>query len=300
MRQDTEVGKQATSEPNSILSLEDLHPIRIGTVAHQPGPERISVVFVGLACLLPAPLRLLCSCAGLFFARVTRLNGDQYHLEVAALPHYFDADDRTRERHVRSVKATLPLFAQLLEWDRTFVGKATCDVRELVEEHVAAFLLAQNVDAPQESRPLPTAASVHEHQPVVDDTDAQEDLSSEKKGEGTEVDLQVIARVAVPHRVVLEVFKRLNITAQRERRVHTAMLIAALDTIQMQLDSPLPVTKRRQLEHEYNEIRAVQMWRRQRRDAGYSWQSVVALEPMNEASKWEMVIGKERVIAQAA
>ncbi len=273
----------------NISYAQELRPIRIGTIAEQPQADTSTLLFIGLAALLPAQLRSLCSCAGLFYARVLWTDGGQYHLEIAALAHYFTADQRTRDRHVRRIVLAAADFTQLLEWDRSLAGKATCDVRELVEEHMAMIEQSQRV---QVSVATDTSlADKREHQHIEENALPHGDASKENS-EDTEVDLQIIARVSVPHRIVQEVFKRLNITANRERRVHTALLVAALDTIQMQLDSSLAVKTRQRLEREHDEIRRVQRWRRQRRNEGYGWQRVVTLMPIVSGTGWDLVIGR--------
>lgn len=133
----------------SSLSMPDhntyaqLHSIRISSIAQQPAAT--DMTYIGLATLVPVELRALCTCAGLFFARVYGQgagNGEQeYYLEIAALSHYFDADAPTHQKHVRMMMLSASQFALLVEYDRQLAGMPTCDVRELVTDHVAAHRL---------------------------------------------------------------------------------------------------------------------------------------------------------------
>lgn len=258
-------------------SLEELHPIRIGAVVQQPQPDIRDVVYVGLSSLVPAGLRALCSCAGLMYARVRDLQvgGDLYQIEVAALAHYFEAPSRTRDRHVRSIVLPAKNFALLLEWDRSLAGKATCDVRELMEEHVA-IIQAQQADTKDEP----------EHQHAAEDTRPQGDTGEK------EDDLEILTSVFVPRMVIRETFDTWHITARRERRVQSALLVAAMEMVDWQIEHCHSLQERDRLEATYKEIRAVRRWRRERRNAGYGWQRVVTLTPLVSGTGWDLVIGK--------
>src|SRR2546430_2589761 len=95
---------------------DELRPIRIGSVAEQPAPDMTDLLYIGLAGLLPENLRVLCSCAGLFFARIVSRN-KEVELEVAALARYFAGDDATLEHHIRKVTLSSTQFEQFLEYD---------------------------------------------------------------------------------------------------------------------------------------------------------------------------------------
>lgn len=102
--------------------------------------HQADTTYIGLATLVPADLRALCTCAHLFFARVQRwcADGELVRVEIAALPHYFAAEASSRQKHVHTIMLSAEQFAQLVEYDRHLAGIATCDVRELVTEHVTA------------------------------------------------------------------------------------------------------------------------------------------------------------------
>jgi hypothetical protein len=121
------------------IQQEELHPVRIGPVAHQPAADEATVTYAGLAALLPATLQSLCSCAGLFFARIVSRSSDGVEesvaVEVAALERYFDADDDTYDLHVRSLTLPQRVFARLQEWDRRLAGMPTSDVRGQLAGH---------------------------------------------------------------------------------------------------------------------------------------------------------------------
>lgn len=107
-----------------------------GTVAKQPALNVETITYIGLADLIPSHLRALCTCANLFFTRIITVSDEQYHIEIAALPYYFDADERSRQRHVRTITLPQARFYLLLEYDRHLANLATCDVLESVEQHV--------------------------------------------------------------------------------------------------------------------------------------------------------------------
>lgn len=128
---------------------DNLRPIRVGAVASQPAPALSAVLYTGLADLLPACLRVLCSSAGLVYLRVhaLRAGGDLFDVEVAALPHYFDAPSQTRDCHVRRMVLPADDFACLLEWDRNLAGRPTYEVRELLaERQVSAHVVCVRKD----------------------------------------------------------------------------------------------------------------------------------------------------------
>ena len=147
---------------------DGLRPVRIGAVAVQPAPDSIDVLYIGLAGLLPSDLQVHYSCAGLFFGRVVVQDQEQVHLETAAFSHYFHGDVATRERHVRRMTLSRAMFVQLLEWDRRLAGMATCDVREVVEEHAARAARLQRAgelsslpDVPLETASVPPSPEQH-------------------------------------------------------------------------------------------------------------------------------------------
>lgn len=112
----------------TFLCVSDYDTQRTGSRATGP-------TYIGHASHVPSSLYALCACADLFFARVLACNEEQYSIEIAALPHYFDADDTTRERHVRTMALSREHLTQLLEYDRRLAAMATCDVIDIVEQH---------------------------------------------------------------------------------------------------------------------------------------------------------------------
>lgn len=271
----------------SISHPQELRPIRVGAIAQQPNPALTTILYVGLSSILPGELHVLCSCAGLVFSRVLRIDGDQYHLEVAALPHYFSSAHPRRGFHVRSIVISFEDFAQLLEYDRSLAGKATCDMRELVEEHVAEVikttkheptLLAMVTPVPQA-----TQESAEQHQSVADA------YSQGDTGEKEDADLEILTSVHVPRIVICQVFAAMNITAMRERRVQSALLAAALEMVDREIEQSRTWRERDQLKKTYEEIQEVQQWRRMRRNEGYGWQRVVTLQ--SSGVGWDLVIG---------
>ena len=112
-----------------------LSPIRIGAVAQQPGPDLATIIYVGLALLLPVRLRELCCCAGLFYAQVVSEQDAQFEIQAAALPHYVDPEMHVC--HIHTCTISYGELVQLLEWDRHLAAMATCDLRDLVAEHAA-------------------------------------------------------------------------------------------------------------------------------------------------------------------
>ena len=127
----------ASIRENNVATLGSIH---IRQAVHQPAAS--DMTYIGLAALVPVELRALCTCAGLFFARVYgegKLQGGQeYYLEIAALPHYFDAQADSRQKHIRTMTLSATQFALLVEYDRHLAGMPTCDVRELVIDHATA------------------------------------------------------------------------------------------------------------------------------------------------------------------
>jgi hypothetical protein len=249
---------------------------------------RPGVAYIGLACLLPATQQSLCSCAGLFFARVVSYSGDGEEggitLEVAALQRYFDTDDNiTYHRHVRSLVLTAAQCAQLLEWDRRLASMPTCDVREVLEQHDLAVAGPAHRLAP--------LLLMHILSHLCTTTLAEKQQADEAEQEQKEeVDLEPLASVFVPHATMLAIFHRLRISNRNERRVHTAMLLSALDTLAWDIDHCSNASKRARLEEEYDQIQAVRQWRRQRQATGCGWQRVVALTQGNAG--WQVEVGR--------
>lgn len=178
------------TQDHARSSSEELRPIRVGTAARQPAPDIEAVLYIGLATLLPAS-RLLCSCAGLFFARVKSYRSDErVTVEVAALERYFNADDDTYHRHVRIMVLSKIAFAQLLEWDRRLAGMPTCEVRELVKDHVRQVLRAQkpstlakvSVATDTLQTPCVPNPEKEKHQHVEEDAHPLRDAPKSKRG----------------------------------------------------------------------------------------------------------------------
>jgi hypothetical protein len=129
---------------NEAPPSEELRPIRHGAMAIQPQPDPAGRVYVGLAAILPADIRNLCSCAGFFYARVIRtLSCDLVQVIVCAQPRYFDADVQSRARHLRPHYLSEQQLDQLLEWDRSLAGMATCDVQDMLAFHTKQVLREQ-------------------------------------------------------------------------------------------------------------------------------------------------------------
>lgn len=124
---------------SSLEESEELRPIRVGALAQQPAPDVTAIIYLGLADLLPVDVRVICSSAGLFFARILCEYECNFELEVAALAHYFESDDVPYERHVRTFTLGKSQFGQLLEWDRRLAGMATCDVIDEMIDHVCSL-----------------------------------------------------------------------------------------------------------------------------------------------------------------
>lgn len=131
------------------------------------GGIRPNMTYVGLSMLLPEELHALCSCAGLFYVQVLDVcvGGDLYRVEIAALPRYFSADQRSSQRHVRTIFLTEGQCAQLVEWDRRLAAMATCDVRDLVEAHTRQIQATHRLPPADEVPTRETvAAPVHLHE----------------------------------------------------------------------------------------------------------------------------------------
>lgn len=115
--------------------------------AHRTNDKNLThnMTFIGKADVLPKELRAVCSCADLFFARVLSVlpDGNLYHVEVAALSHYFDSALLTQKCHVRTMFLPIQQFAQMLEWDRRLAALTTCDVQEIVQSHMQLVLEAR-------------------------------------------------------------------------------------------------------------------------------------------------------------
>ena len=96
-------------------------------------PER---TYVALATLLPCSLRAHASSANLCFFQVVdhATHAERLFVRVAALPHRLDTLDSAR---VFTLCLTTRQLAQALPWDQTLQDKATCDVRELVDQGTA-------------------------------------------------------------------------------------------------------------------------------------------------------------------
>jgi hypothetical protein len=246
---------------------------------------RSGVTYIGLACLLPAAVQSLCSCAGLFFARV--LCGEEegsITLEVAALERYFDADDDTTyRRHVRFLVLTAAHCAHLLEWDRRLAGMPTGEVRETVAEHALA------VGGPAHRLAPLLLMRILAHLCTTTLAEQQQADGAEQ-AQQEEVDLVPLASVFVPHATMLAIFHRLRISNRQERRVHTAMLLSALDTLEYRIEHSSNESERDKLEEDYDQIQEVRQWRRQRQASGYGWQRVVALTEGNTG--WQVEIGR--------
>ncbi len=142
-----------------------------------PSPDILSeqqesnTTYIGLGLMVPKSLRPLCTCAGkqdapgLFFARVLcRTETKSCRLSIAALPHYFDSDEMTYGRHVRTMTLTEAQFGLLLAYDRRLAGMATCDVRDELIEHVKQVQRKHAVpvqpQATQTSAVSPTSTTV--------------------------------------------------------------------------------------------------------------------------------------------
>jgi hypothetical protein len=270
---------------SSAIQQEELRPIRIGAIAQQPAADEATVTYVGLAHLLPATLQALCACAGLFFARImsrSSSEGGSVQLEVAALERYFDADDDTYSQHVRSVHLSRQQFKLLLEWDRRLTAMPTCDVREEMEQHALA-------EAGPAHRLAPLLL-MHILSHLCTTTLAEQQQADEAAQEQKEeVDLEPLASVFVPHATMLAIFHRLRISNRQERRVHTAMLLSALDTLEYRIEHCSNESERDELEEDYDQIQEVRRWRRQRQASGNGWQRVVALT--QEKAGWQVEVG---------
>jgi hypothetical protein len=280
----------------SSLSKEDIHSVKAGSE---------DVTYIGPAWLLPEHLRARCACAGLFFARVVSYRNDDIELEVAALAHYFDADDISYKRHVCLMTISPVQFALLLEWDRHLATLATCDVREIVIEHTMAVRREQATHAGTGCVTIDLGVTLPEGTEKEKEMGAEQQAQrqAEQSVEGArafaaeereEVDLVPLKpSVFVPRYVVQEVFHRLQITRRRDRRVHTAILVAVLDVLEAQMDQSYGWQEHRELEEQYEQIRFVRQWRRQQRDRGYGWQRVVALEESwkHGQAGWEVIVG---------
>ncbi len=249
------------------------------------------ILYVGLACLLPSDVHALCTCAGLFFAQLVNRTacGELYHVEVTALSHYFSADVATRRKHVRTLSLLPEQMAQLLEWDRRLAGMATCDVREVVALHVAE-VLCQRLS-------VVTDTALHtEHQHMVEE-DAHSHEDAEDKGEEQDredADLMPLPTLFVSHNAIRQALDVLQITSKWDRRVQTALLIAARETIFRQLEY-CHQWERHDLERQLTHIHNVQQWRRRRR----GWQRVVTLVPARDSgcSGWDVIIGVPQELA---
>ncbi|MGH2496508.1 MAG: hypothetical protein ACRDIV_17560 [Ktedonobacteraceae bacterium] len=258
---------------------DELHPIRIGMVARQPQPDIDDVIHLGLAWLLPEALRSLCSCAGLFYARMlnTCAGGPLYRIEVAALLHYFVADPQTRQRHVREIFLPVEQVEQLLEWERRLAGLPTGDLRELVEAHAASAIPLLPVE--------PVSAF------ETTQTEASSVLAM--AGDEEEADLAPLPTIFVSRAMIHESLETLEVASTRERYVQTALLHAILQTLAMQLTYCGSTRERRRLQSQYDQVCAVQQWRRLRHENGHGWQRVVTLEPAWEEGRagWDIIVG---------
>ena len=253
------------------MALSFDHEVVTRTADHRDGGIHVGMTYVGFARLLPDELHALCSCAGLFYAQVLGVcaDGDLYRVEIAALSHYFIVDPQTRKRHVREI--FLPgeqVGGQLLEYDRRLAGLATCDLRELVGEHAAQTAAVAAV-------------------PAVGDCEDEEEPDEE------EADLVPLPSIFVSRATICESLETLQVTGKRERCVQTVMLHAILETLSTQLKYCSSTRERRHLQRSYDQVCAVQQWRRQRRDEGYRWQRVVTLEPAWEQDRagWDLIVG---------
>jgi hypothetical protein len=152
------------------------------------------VTYIGLASLLPQEDQALYSCAGLFYVQVLDVcvGGDLYRVEIAALPRYFSADQRSYQRHVRTIFLTEGQCAQLVEWDRRLAAMATCDVRDLVEAHI---MQVQATHRLPQSDEVPTrecgAVSAHPHEDTQSPTVVHHDEKQEEYVDGPTVTLSV-------------------------------------------------------------------------------------------------------------
>ena len=228
-----------------------------------PLPPDREQLFLAPAALLPADLRALCSCAGLFYARVWDVletdEGPVYDLEVAALARYFTGPGTTYQQHVRGFDLPANQFTFFLEWDRALDAMATSDVRDLVEEHARRATIA-----------IPA-------EPVA--------LEREE-----EADLLPLPQMFVTRTAVRDALDKTQANEHGRRIVQTALLEAALETLSEQLEQRwMGQQERCQLERCYEQIRAVQQWRRTRR----TWQRVVAFAPVLDQGRrgWDIVIG---------
>lgn len=214
-------------------------------------PYAHNTISIGPAQLLPRELRALCSCAGLFFADPVCEERGDIRCEVAALAHYFNSDDATYDRHVRTITLSTEVFDQLVQWDRHVANMATCDLREYIQGGLVIK--------------------------------AEPGVKSDPKPKKEDADLAPLPPVYVSRNRVEKTFERLQISASgRHRNIHTALLIAILDTLEAQQNDRL-----------YEQVRSVQQWRRYRKSKGYSWQRVLAVEDMWEQGQngWEITVG---------
>jgi hypothetical protein len=266
----------------------------LNSVSKHSASRLYDVLYIGHASLVPLRLHALCSCADLFFARILTSDQEHAHVEIAALPHYFDADEISRQRHVRTLTLTHAQFGLLmLEYDRRLASMATCDVLEIVEQHAVQARASQMLQTGKVSVATDILYAAREAvEPEEQYVREHEDVDACEQ-DHEDADLVPLPTLFIAHGAMRAAFEKLHITMRRERRVHTAILHAALDTLSMRLDRCRSRQEYSRLEQQHDQIRSVQQWRRQRRDRGSGWQRVVVLEPACEQGRagWNVIIG---------
>ena len=213
-------------------------------------------------------------------------------VEIAALERYFFSCPTTRKRHVCMVEMSREQLDTLLEYDRRLAALPTCDVIELIESHVASR--RHSTETPLLAS-TDGASSSHLHL-LHTDKPKQQDVREQmytSRLEEEDVDLLALPTIFVAQHTVRNALASLQVTALRERRVQSALLHAARETLQDVLARPLDIRHYRQVVALSEQVQAIQRWRRQRRNAGYIWQRVVTLTPAQHQGQigWNLVIG---------
>jgi hypothetical protein len=235
----------------------------------------MSTTLIGLASLLPDDMRMMCSCAGLFFAQVIEYRAGEhlYRVKVAALPGYF-----SRRYHVDEILLSREECAQLLGWDRRLASMETCDVREEVEAHVKEQILAkvsvatdttdtvQSESVPQRgqetaSNAIP-ASSPH---PVVVNVDAadQQPAADTSHKPRKRIDLESVNFETISIDLPLELLKEAFFEPNGNNRAFTHMKYQAYD-MRPGYRRRCTVILRTALAYLKQEIRATESYQRRR------------------------------------
>jgi hypothetical protein len=247
----------AISILREVDQTEDVHDTAI----------HIRAIYVAPALVLPEDLTSFASCHGLTYLQpVQRLDGDNVLVHAAPLAHRLSMPGKY-------YSCVLPESALniALVYDRRLAGLPTCDLRELLEERAA------------QTAPIVTIAMVE---------DCKVENGNDEDGEEEEADLVPLPTLFVSRQTIRESLETLHITTSKDRCVQTALLHAVLETLSIQMNC-CSTRERRRLQRSYDEVCAVQQWRRQRREKGHGWQRVVTLEESWHKGRagWDIIVG---------